>query len=196
VGATGSPGGGSPPDNPIVVVDGDTVWNFWRFVRTSNTAATAGAYGKSSVTVGTGFGASGVGAGITGAGSSQLGGLLVQAQTDTGTITHALALAVASQLLLPGHIAPAIGGDGSSSTGIVEEGQLLAIPANTVMPSGLSVLGQEVFRALQQYGAYVIDNAGSQTTVLRAQFNAYNATIMGALNTDMIKIIPLLRKVS
>jgi hypothetical protein len=58
----------------------------------------------------------------------------------------------------------------------VREGQLLAIPPGTPMPSGLAPLGQEVFRALQQYGAYVTENGGSQNTGLRAQYNAYNAS--------------------
>lgn len=194
-GATGGAAGGvSNPDLPILIVDGDTVYNFWRFSRTSSTTATASAYGKANVVTGTGWGISGIGAGITAAGSSELGGLLVQAETDTGTINHALQLAVAGSQLLPGYVAPAIASDGSSSSGIVKEGQLLGIPQGAQMPSGLSPIGQEVFRALQQYGAYVTDNGGTETA-LRVQANAYDATTMDALRLDLNKILPLLQKV-
>jgi hypothetical protein len=202
-GATGAANG---TDAPIIVIDGDTVYNFWRFNRTSDTTATAQSYGEANVVTGTGWGAlqtptaannwqSSVGAGVGAAGNSELGGLLVQAQTDTGTIDHALQLAVDGSLLKPGYVAPAIATDGSSSSGMVQEGQLLAIPPGAPMPSGLSPLGQEVFRALQQYGAYVTEMGGTQT-VLRAQQNAYNATTINALDTDLNKVLPLLEAVS
>ncbi|WP_456840053.1 hypothetical protein [Bradyrhizobium sp. USDA 4486] len=203
-GATGAVGSGG--DAPIIVVDGDTVYNFWRFSRTSDTTATAQSYGEASVSTGTGWGTlqtptaannwqSSLGAGVGAAGNSELGGLLVQAQTDTGTIDHALQLAVAGTQLKPGYVSPAIATDGTSSGGIVQEGQLLAIPKGTPMPSGLSPLGQEVFRALQQYGAYVTEMGGDQT-VLRAQQNAYDATTISALNTDLNKLLPMLNAVS
>ncbi len=191
IGATGSPP--LPPgDSPIVIIDSNVAFNFWQFVRTSNTTATAQAQGRANVLTGTGWGAPGVGAGISGAGSSQLGGLLVQAQTDTGAITHALSLAVDGSLLAPGTIAPAISNDGHTSGAPLQESMLLAIPPATPMPSGLSTLGQKVFVALQQYGAYVIDNGGTQTAI-RAQYNAYDAATMDALRLDLNKVIPLLK---
>ncbi|MFB9266930.1 hypothetical protein ACFFWD_27850, partial [Bradyrhizobium erythrophlei] len=195
-GATGGAGDGSPnPDAPIIVIDGDIAYNFWRFNRTSDTTATAEAYGEANVATGTGWGTSSQGAGIVGAGASELGGLLVKAQTDTGTINHALQLAIESSLLKPGYVAPAVAGDGSNPNGSVQEGQLLAIPPGTPMPSGLSPLGQEVFRALQQYGAYVTDNGNTQTA-LRAQANAYDAATMNALRLDLNSFLPLLEAVS
>lgn len=196
-GATGAPGGVGEqnPDAPIIVIDGDTVYNFWRFDRTSNTTATAQAYGEANVVTGTGWGTSSQGAGIVAAGASELGGLLVQAQTDTGTIDHALQLAINSSLLKPGYVAPAVGSDGSNPNGSVQEGQLLAIPPGTPMPSGLSPLGQEVFHALQQYGAYVTDN-GTDQTALRAQANGYSAATMSALQVDLNSVLPLLEVVS
>jgi hypothetical protein len=201
-GATGAPGGVGEqnPDAPIIVIDGDTVYNFWRFDRTSNTTATAQAMGEANVITGTGWGnpnavPGGLGAGTDAAGASELGGLLVQAQTDTGAIDHALELAIDNSLLGPGFVAPAIGGDGTNPNGTVQEGQLLAIPPGTPMPSGLSPLGQEVFRALQQYGAYVTDN-GTDQTALRAQANAYNAATMSALKVDLNTVLPLLEVVS
>jgi hypothetical protein len=196
-GATGAPAPGvTNPDSPIIVIDGDTVYNFWQFNRTSDTTATAQAYGEANVVTGTGWGSPGLGAGVGAAGNSELGGLLVQAQTDTGAINHALEIAVDNNLLAPGFVAPAIGGDGYTVGAPLQEGQLLAIPPGTPMPSGLSPLGQEVFRALQQYGAYITERAGAGATVLRAQQNAYNATTISALNTDLNKVLPLLGAVS
>jgi hypothetical protein len=196
-GATGAPTSSPNPDAPLIVIEPDgTVYNFWRFNRTSDTTATAQSYGEANVATGTGWGSSnGTGAGTTAVGSNYLGGLLVQAQTDTGTINHALELAVANNLLAPGYVSPAISSDGYTVGAPLQEGQHLAIPPGTPMPSGLSPLGQEVFRALQQYGAYITDRGGGETA-LRAQFNAYNATTISALDTDLNKLIPMLEKVS
>jgi hypothetical protein len=173
-------------DKELVVVDGDTAYNFWEFNRTGATSATADAYGQSSVTTGSGWGSASpfLSAGTTAAGSSELGGLLVQAETDTGHINHALQLVVDSGLVKAGFSGPAIAGDGGSANGIVQEGDHLAISPSTPMPSGLSTLGQEVFHALQQYGAYVIDVAGG-ATLLRAQANGYDQTTIDALWHDM-----------
>ena len=97
---------------------------------------------------------------------------------------------------MSGFTGSAIAGDGSSSTGIVQEGQLLAISPNTPMPSGLSQdFGQEVFTAMQKYGAYVVDVAGGATNI-RAQENAYDDATMTALWHDMGKITPLLQGVT
>jgi hypothetical protein len=147
------------------------------------------------VFTGTGWGASGIGAGTSAAGNSGLGGLLVQAQTDTGTINHALAMAIEDPLLKTGYVAPAISADGRNTNGILQEGQLLAIPPGQAMPSGLSSLGQKVFSCLKQYGVYITDN-GVDLNCLRAQANAYNSTIMNALNTDLNVVLRLLKIVS
>ena len=188
--------GAAGTDGELLVVDGDTVYNFWQFTRTSATTATAKSYGESNVVTGTGWGTRQpfLSAGTTAAGASELGGLLVQSETDTGTINHALQLVVASNLVKSGFTGSAISSDGGSSSGIVQEGDHLAIAPGTPMPSGLSTLGQEVFRALQQYGAYVVDVGGA--TVVRAQANAYNSTTMNALWHDMGSITPLLAEVS
>src|SRR5262249_52845551 len=126
LGATGANG----TEGEILAVDGDTVYNFWHFNRTSATTATASAYGKTNIVTGTGWGTLSpfLSAGTTAAGASELGGLLVQAQTDTGTINHALQLGVDGRLVTAGFTGPAISGDGSSSGGIVREGDHLAIP--------------------------------------------------------------------
>ena len=189
--------GAAGTDGELLVIDGDTVYNFWQFSRTSATTATASCYGCENVVTGDGWGSKSpfLSAGITAVGASQLGGLLVQAETDTGQINHALQLVVDSSLVRSGFTGDAISGDGGSATGIVQEGDHLGIPLGTPMPAGLSPLGQEVFRAMQQYGAYVVDVAGGATNV-RAQANAYDGATMTALWHDMGSITPLLQEVT
>ncbi|MGY4602915.1 hypothetical protein ACVW16_001327 [Bradyrhizobium sp. USDA 4474] len=190
--------GATGTDGELVVVDGDIAYNFWQFNRTGATTATAKAYGESNVVTGTGWGTRSpfLSAGITASGSSELGGLLVQAETDTGTINHALQLTVDGSLVKSGFTGSAIASDGGSSTGIVQEGDHLAISPNTPMPSGLSALGQEVFRAMQKYGAYVVDVAGSGGAAIRVQANAYNSTTINALSHDMGSIAPMLEEIT
>ncbi len=192
-GVTGAAG----TDGEILVVDGDFVYNFWQFNRTSATTGTASAFGETNIVSGTGWGSKSpfLSAGVTASGASELAGLLVKAETDQGQINHALQLVVDSELAKSGFTGDAISGDGGSTTGIVQEGAHLGIPPGTPMPAGLSALGQEVFRAMQQYGAFVVDVAGG-TTQLRAQANAYDDATISALQHDMGSITPLLQQVS
>ena len=191
--ATGAVG----TDGELLVIDGDRVYNFWQFERTGTNSATAASYGWTNIVTGTGWGSQApfLGAGTTAIGSSQLSGLLVQAETDAGEINHALQLVVDYELVKPGFSGDAIAGDGGNPNGIVREGDHLGIPPGTPMPAGLSELGQKVFRALQQYGAYVVDVAGG-TTVLRAQANAYDMETMDLLWADMGKVLPMLQSVT
>jgi hypothetical protein len=189
--------GAAGTDGELVVIDGDVAYNFWQFSRTGSTTAQASSYGAENIVTGDGWGSKSpfLSAGTTAVGASELGGLLVKAETDQGQINHALQLVVDSKLVKSGFTGDAIAGDGSSASGIVQEGDHLGIPPDTPMPAGLSPLGQEVFRAMQQYGAYVVDVAGGVTNV-RAQANAYDAATMTALWHDMGNITPLLHHVS
>jgi hypothetical protein len=189
--------GASGTDGEVVVIDGDTVHNFWQFKRTSNTTGTCQSYGATSVTTKSGWGQKNpfLGAGITAVGASQLAGLLVQAEIDAdGTINHALQLCPDMPLVKPGFVGEAIAGDGGTASGLFQEGQRLGIPPNVTMPSGLSPLGQKVFTAMQKYGAFVMDKAGGVTTI-RAQANAFDDATITALWHDMDKITPKLQLV-
>lgn len=189
--------GAAGTDGELIVIDGDVAYNFWQFNRTSTTTASAASFGAENIVTGDGWGSKSpfLSAGITAVGASQLGGLLVKDETNDGSIDHALQLVVDSKLVQSGAIGQAISSDGSSASGIVKEGQLLAIPPGTPMPAGLSKLGQEVFTALQKYGAYVVDVAGGTTTI-RAQANAFDDATITALWHDMGNITPLLQGVS
>jgi hypothetical protein len=193
-GATGAPG----TDGEIVVIDGTTVYNFWRFDRTNDTAATASAYAATDVIKGTGWGTASpfLGAGIMAAGSSGLAGMLVEAETDAGEIRHAIQIQIPQPLQNAGHTGDAIGSDGQSTTGLVQEGDHLGIPPSVAMPSGLSPLGEQVFKALQAYGAFDIDTTDCCSVVGRAEQNAYDQATMTALDTDLGKVFPLLQKVN
>jgi hypothetical protein len=183
-------------DGELLVIDGDVVHNFWQFKRHSLTEASARSYGATNVISCSGWGRASpfLGAGIVAAGSSQLAGMLVRAETDRGEIVHALQISVDMPLAKPGHLGEAISGDGHNKNGLVQEGQRLAIPLTVPMPQELSSLGQKVFRAYQKYGAFVIDVAGGVTS-LRAQANAYDDTTITALVRDVQKITPMLERV-
>ena len=130
--------GAAGTDGELLVIDGDIVYNFWQFDRTSLTTATAVSFGQENVVTGDGWGSKSpfLSAGITAIGSSMLGGLLVKAETDTGVINHALQLTVDFKLANSGFTGDAIAGDGSSATGIVQEGETLPNSACCARPKG------------------------------------------------------------
>jgi hypothetical protein len=189
--------GAAGTDGELLVIDQAVVHNFWQFKRVSPTTATAKSYAAAHAVSGTGWGRAApfLGAGIVATGSSQLAGLLVQAETDRGEIAHALHLCIERSLAKPGHTGDAIHGDGAAANGIVQEGERLAIPPDTPAPVGLSRLGEKVFRAYQKYGAFVVDVADGVTN-LRAQANGYDPETIAALKADLRKITPLLHHVA
>jgi hypothetical protein len=183
-------------DGELLVIDGDVVHNFWQFKRLDLSEATARSYGATNVITGNGWGRASpfLGAGIVAAGSSQLAGMLVRAETDRDEIAHALQISIDMSFAKPGHVGEAISGDGHNPNGLLQEGQRLAIPPAARMPQGLSPLGQKVFRACQRYGVFVIDVAGGVTN-LRAQANAYDRATITALQRDVQRIMRLLERV-
>jgi hypothetical protein len=191
-GATGCSGTGE-----IIVVDGTTVHNFGNFSRTNDNNATASTYGAEDVTLGDGFGTSSpfLTAGTNAIGSSELAGMIRKAETDQGRIIHALALRCDKATTTTGFVAPAISGNGTAGSGLFKCGQRLAIPRDTVMPVGLSAIGQLVFCALQIYGAFVTDTT-TGTYGFLANPNDYDSGTITALTADMVIIIPLLQLVA
>src|SRR5262249_32110447 len=100
------PAGGAPgTGGELLVIDGNTFHNFWQFVRLTPTPAAARSYGATNVLLGTGWGNKLPfrSAGIVATGSSQLAGLLVEAETDQGDIRHALQLSIDFPLAKPGY---------------------------------------------------------------------------------------------
>jgi len=103
---------------------------------------------------------------------------------------------VGSNLNGQGFTGGAINGDGPASPGIIIEGERVAIPPGTTMPSGLSPLGQIVFTALMTYGAYDVDTTDCCTMDLGAQQNAYDQATINALGNDLSQVLPLLQEVN
>jgi hypothetical protein len=105
--------------------------------------------------------------GVRAYGGSAIGGLIRQWELDAGRIRHALALAIDGFQLAQGAVWPATSQDGNASTsysGRNPMGTLAAIPPSVdVTRLGLSPTGLVVARALQDYGAYVVDRSSAFT---------------------------------
>lgn len=108
---------------------------------------------------------SGIGIGARAAGVPSVAGLIRAEELRNGHIPHALALAVPGSVLKQGPVWPATRQDAdaaTSYTGQVPMGALFAIPSSVdVTRLGLSAEGVALARALQDYGAYVVDRAGN-----------------------------------
>ena len=102
---------------------------------------------------------------------SQLGGLIRSYDLSSGAIRHALSWALPNSALKAGYVWPAYGQDGDAASvysGFVPMGSLVAIPPGVQMPSGMSAAGQMIWRALQTYGAYVVDRGSTAPFVAEA----------------------------
>jgi hypothetical protein len=134
---------------------------------------------------------------------SQLAGTIRLADIQKGVIPHALQIINAATILAKTAVWPATGVDGyaGSNTGFLPYGALVAIPSNATMPSGMSAVGQMIWTALRNYGAYVSDCQGpvggstQNFTSLRAEGAAASA-VSPAVGTDMAKIGAQLRWVT
>ena len=184
--------GASGTDASLVVIDGSTVYDFWQFSRSSNTAASASSYAQSDIVQGSGWGSSSPqkGAGIRAAGSSGLAGEIYGDELTQG-IHHALAFAATSAAGLDGPSRPpAISGDGPA------EGTRVGIPPGTAKPGNLSVQGGRTWDALQTYGAWLVDRtSGGSPCVFNADPRSVSQADVDALLGDLDKITPALRVV-
>lgn len=137
----------------------------WQATRTGDTFAALG-WATGSVVTGTGVGtltaAGGNNAGVRAANTSWAAGLITGPEIDAGRIDHALAVMLGYGLLSnTAWRAPATAPDNGGHSGPIEMGTRLGIPPGTPRPAGLSPLGVAVFDALQTYGAFVVDFAGT-----------------------------------
>lgn len=150
-------------DRHLHVIDptGMFVHEFFNFQRDAE-GATADYYVKTDL-AGTGMGQGGTRA----YGGSALGGLIRTWELERGEIRHALALALENSQLRTGFTWPAVSEDddgGSTYEGTIRMGALVAIPP-WVHVEGMALTdgGLILARALQDYGAYVVDRASSMT---------------------------------
>jgi hypothetical protein len=180
------PAAGTDAHLAVISPDGLHANEFWALDLGARTAG---------VTIPVDLRGSGVGIGwVRATGVSLLGGLI--RSTESSDIPHALAISLPYYLLGNGQVWPAISNDDGGAPGTAPEGSLLAIPAGTPRPAGLSTLGNAVFDALSHYGAYVVDSTGgSDATVLYAEPTMAPSTV-GAAIGDMAKILPSLRRIT
>jgi hypothetical protein len=181
------PSGGS--DSQLVVVQTDTgdEWGFWELDRSSGAWSATNAYHFNTHWSGVpppGFGS-------RGAGMPYLAGLIRPCEIEQGHIDHALALAYAFPS--PAFVYPARKSDGLGRLGrdfpegtrlqldpSLDEGDLAAL--------GIAGPALTIARALQRYGAYVVDNSGHAK--LYAEDDV-TANWRGLLTSATVRSIPV-----
>jgi hypothetical protein len=119
-------------------------------------------------------------------------------------IDHALAVSLLGTELRSGFVAPAIAEDtGAVYSGTIPMGSRLGIPRDAPVPDGLSPLGRDVWDALVEYGAFVVDqHVGTVPVMFYADprsvpggdVNAVRAPSRGN-PSDLDRIMPFLRVV-
>ena len=134
--------------------------------------------------------------GIRAYGGSAIGGLIRTWEMQAGVIRHALAFAMPRSAMVPGPVWPATSQDSGAVgtyTGALPMGTLVAIPSSVNLTTlGLSPAGLAIARALEQYGAYLVD-ASSQFT-LYAEPSA--DALLGSARTDLAMIHAQLRVIT
>jgi len=118
--------------------------------------------------------------GLSATGISYLATTVTEADVASGAIAHAIAMQIVN---CHSYVAPANRGDCTGATGAPPEGTWFRMPANTPMPPGLTPFAQMVFRALQNYGAVVVDKAGA--VMVQAE-NSNDWAFEGHTGTDPI----------
>ncbi len=98
--------------------------------------------------------------GETATGISNLATEITEADVASGSIDHAIGMVLLGDAC-NGDVYPADRGDCGSYPGQPGEGQWFRFPAGLAMPAGLTPFAQMVFRAIQVYGAVVVDQSGA-----------------------------------
>lgn len=148
------PATGSDGHLHVISPDGRYVYETWKAQRQDETHLTAARVERNDLL------GSGVLLGGTRAyGGSAIGGLVRRWELDAGVIRHAVAIALDPSQLVVGPVWPANADDGEYPPGgTVPMGTLFTIPAWVdVDELGLNPDALAVARAIQDYGAYVVD---------------------------------------
>jgi hypothetical protein len=139
--------------------------------------------------------------GTRAAGFSVLAGLIRASDLDSGSIAHALVLAIPAEKARRGPVWPAVGEDAYADRygGVIPLGTRFAIPLSVDLGAqGLSPEGLALGRALQRYGAFVGDTTApgtSDSIILVAEPTLEGGAALEALRTDLVRLRPLLRRV-
>ena len=145
-------------DGAMAVVDPgtNTVSEYWQAVR-SDSGAWSATWGAINTLSGSGWGGS-----STGAGASRIGGVVRVAEVQAGVIDHALVMQ-SDNVCRQVYRAPALKTDGDSvRPDCIPEGARLQLDPGIDVASirGITPGEKAVAKALQLYGAYVIDRGG------------------------------------
>jgi len=148
-------------DGAMVVVDAQKglSYEFWRAERTSNGWTTD--FGAVNDLDGSGWGGA-----ATGSGASRLAGVVRISEIEQGEISHALAIQ-SDNVCADDYRAPAIKTDGSSTrSDCIPEGARVRLDPTLDLDSLDLTPGELVVaRAMQRYGAYVVDVGGTSLSV-------------------------------
>jgi hypothetical protein len=192
-GAKGAAGTGGYSDGHATIVqpDGKTVYDTYKLVKKSTTLWEA-QVAKVASTV-----SSGTHLGVRAAGTPGMAGLIRAHEVKNKSIPHALAIAVPDAVLKSGFVWPAKSQDTNGATaykGQVPMGSLLAIPGSVNLSTmGLSPEGLALGKALQNYGAYVVDRSGMDSLYCEV---ACDATAVARMATDWKKLQLQMRAVT
>jgi len=145
-------------DNPLVIYQPSTRldWELWR--ATNNGNGTYSACWGGRIKLATSDGVFRRFYGLSATGISYLATTVTEEDVASGSIDHAIALLIPN---CNSWVYPANRGDCGSKPGQPSEGQWFRFPADLPMPSGLAPFAQMIFKAIQDYGAVVVDYAGA-----------------------------------
>jgi len=148
-------------DGAMVVVDDAErkVYEFWQAERTENRWTAS--FGAVNDLDGPGWGG-----GSTASGASRLGGVVLLSEIAQGVIPHALAVQT-DNICAKSYRAPALSTDGRSTRAdcIPEGARLRLDPEVNLDGLAMTVAETAVARALQTYGAYVVDGGGAALSI-------------------------------
>jgi len=166
-------------DDTIIVSQPSTGgdWELWRATQTNGQWSACWGGGMNALT------SSGVFPspfGSSASGISYLATTITEDDVASGHINHAIPLQIKT---CNGFTAPADRTDCGWHPGSPSEGTWFRMPASTPMPAGLTPFARMVFKALQQYGAVVLDRAGA---VMIQGENSADWAFEGHTGTDPI----------
>jgi hypothetical protein len=189
-----SPAAGADAHLHVLDPDGQTLHEAFEMSRETGDERTAFKYAAVDIR-GSGIGDDG-NEGTRAYGGSAIGGLIRTWDLEAGVIRHALALTLTNDQLRSGFVWPATSQDtgGPTYAGNVPMGSLVAIPAAVDLDRlDLSCGGRMLARALQDYGAYVVDRGGA--FALYAEPTAEGTSEIDDMRGDLPALRALLRGV-
>lgn len=179
--------GGTDREVSIIQPNGTEAYGIYDWGSISGTTAT------SQIVLPVDLLGTGWGSGTRAASTPNIAGLIRNHELEQNEIQHAVAMALPRSALEVGPVWPAISQDGDTSeyTGDVPMGTLFAIPGDVdVTGLGLTDDGLALARALQDFGAYVVDSAGTNALYCEV---ACNVTDYNELNAAWKQLEPLMR---